>query len=111
VKQEKAKTQDKDKSAKEKSKEKVVKGELIEAPSPVYPDEAKKQKIEGTVVVTITIGDDGNVIFAKAKSGPEALYAASEQAAARARFKPTTKDGKPVKVAALITYNFVADKK
>ena len=111
VKQEKAEKQDKDKSAKEKSKEKVVKGELIEAPSPVYPDEAKKQKIEGTVVVTITIGDDGNVIFAKAKSGPEALYAASEQAASRARFKPTTKDGKPVKVAALITYNFVLDKK
>jgi TonB family protein len=102
---------DKNKSSKEKSKDKVVKGELIEAPKPVYPDEAKNQKIEGTVVVSIVIGHDGNVIRAKAKSGPEALYAASEQAASKARFKPTTKDGEPVNVYGFMTYDFVLDKK
>jgi TonB family protein len=102
---------DKNKSSKEKSKDKVVKGELIEAPKPVYPDEAKKQKIEGTVVVSIVIGHDGNVIRAKAKSGPEALYAASEQAASKARFKPSTKDGEPVNVYGFMTYDFVLDKK
>jgi TonB family protein len=101
----------KDKSSKEKSKDKVVKGELIEAPQPVYPEEAKKQKIEGLVAVGIVIGHDGNVVSAKAKSGPEALYAASEQAAFRARFKPSTKDGQPVKVYGVMTYNFVLDKK
>ncbi len=112
TKQEKTKDKEnKDKDSKEKSKDKVVKGELIEAPQPVYPEEAKKQKIEGTVVVAIVIGDDGNVISAKAKNGPEALYAMSEQAASRARFKPTTKDGAPVKVYGLMTYNFVLDKK
>jgi TonB family protein len=111
TKQDKAEKPDKDKSAKEKGKDKVVKGELIEAPKPVYPEEAKKQKIEGTVVVGIVIGHDGNVISAKAKSGPEALYAASEQAASKARFKPTTKDGAPVKVYGLMTYDFVLDKK
>ena len=61
--------------------------------------------------MAIVIGDDGNVILAKAKSGPEALYAASEQAASKARFKPTMLDGKPVKVTAAMTYNFVLDKK
>ena len=110
-KQEKSKTKSKEESSDQKSKEKVEKGALIEAPPPVYPEEAKEQKIEGTVAVTITIGDDGNVIFAKAKSGPEPLYRASEEAAYKARFKPTTKDGKPVKVAGVISYNFVADKK
>jgi TonB family protein len=111
VKQDEAEKQDKDKSSKEKSKAKVVKGELIGAPQPVYPEEAKEQKIEGTVVVAIVIGDEGNVISAKAKSGPDLLYAASEQAASRARFKPTTKDGEPVKVYGVMTYNFVLDKK
>src|ERR1700730_615672 len=110
-KQEKSKTKSKEESSDQKSKGKVEKGALIEAPHPVYPEEAKKQKIEGTVAVTITIGEDGNVIFAKAKSGPEPLYAASQEAAYKARFKPTTKDGKPVKVAGVISYNFVVDEK
>jgi len=101
---------DKDKSSKEKSKEKVKKGELIEAPRPAYPEEIKEQKIEGTVVVVITIGNDGNVIHAKAKSGPEALYGVSEAAALKARFKPTLLNGQPVKVSALMTYDFVLDK-
>jgi TonB family protein len=110
VKSQKVGKQDKEKPAKEKSKDKVV-GELIEAPPPVYPDEAKKQKIEGTVIVAIVIGDDGNVISAKAKSGPEPLHAAAETAASKARFKLTTVNGKPAKVAGAMTYNFVLDKK
>jgi len=110
-KQEKSKTKSKEERSEQKSKEKVDKGELIEAPPPVYPEEAKQQKIEGTVAVTITIGEDGNVIFAKAKSGPAPLYGASQEAAYKARFKPTMKDGKPVKVAAVMSYNFVLDTK
>jgi protein TonB len=89
----------------------VKKGELIEAPQPTYPDAVKDKKIEGTVVVVITIGNDGNVIYAKAKSGPEELYGASEAAALKARFKPTLLEGQPVKVSGLMSYNFVLDKK
>jgi TonB family protein len=99
----------KDKDSKEKSKDKLF-GKLIEAPQPVYPEEAKKQKIEGTVVVAIVIGDDGNVISAKAKSGPEPLYGAAETAASKARFKPSTVNGKRAKVVGAMTYNFVLDK-
>jgi protein TonB len=97
---------DKDKPAKEKSKQKVKKGVLIEAPRPAYPDEIKEQKIEGVVAVIITIGDDGNVIYAKADSGPKELYAVSEAAARKARFQPSLLDGKPAKVAGIMTYNF-----
>jgi TonB family protein len=110
AKQEKNKHKEKDKDSKEKSKDKVF-GKLIEAPPPVYPEEAKKQKIEGTVVVAIVIGDDGNVISAKAKSGPEPLYGAAETAASKARFTPSTVNGKRAKVVAAMTYNFVLDKK
>jgi len=99
---------DRDKSWKE-NKEKIKKGELIEAPRPAYPDEIKEQKIAGTVVVVITIGNDGNVIYAKAKSGPEALYGVSEAAARKARFKPTMLEGQPVKVTGVMTYDFVLD--
>lgn len=91
---------------KEKSKQKIKKGALIEAPRPAYPDEIKAQKIEGTVAVVFTIGDDGNVIQAKADSGPRALHAVSEAAALKARFEPTLVDGKPAKVTGVVTYNF-----
>lgn len=77
---------------------------LIEAPQPVYPAEAREQKIEGTVSVSITIDEHGKVISAKPHSGPEALHRASQDAAYKARFEPTLKDGKAVQVAA---YNFV----
>lgn len=103
---------DADNSNKQKrSGDKLKKGELIEAPQPVYPEEAKKEKIEGVVSVVITIGDEGNVIYAKAKSGPEPLHSASEAAAWKARFKPSFIDGKPVKVSGVMSYKFVLDKK
>jgi TonB family protein len=103
---------DTDKSDKQKrSADKLKKGELIEAPQPVYPEEAKKEKIEGVVTVAITVGDEGNVIYAKAKSGPEPLHSASEAAALKARFKPSFIDGKPVKVSGVMSYKFVLDKK
>ncbi|MGI8837513.1 MAG: M56 family metallopeptidase [Pyrinomonadaceae bacterium] len=97
--------------AKQKSKDKVNKGELIEAPQPVYPQEAREEKIQGEVTVAIVIGEDGNVVSAKAKSGPDALHGAAEAAAMKARFKPTTIDDKPVKVSGAMSYNFVLEKK
>lgn len=93
--------------SKPQSKEKVEKGALIEAPNPVYPMEAREQKIQGTVKVAIVIDEDGKVISAKPKSGPEVLYGASQEAAYKARFKPTIVDGKPTEVAAAISYNFI----
>jgi protein TonB len=99
----------KDDSSQEKKDVKVKKGELIEAPRPEYPEEAKKQKIEGTVTVKIMIGEEGNVISARATSGPSILHEASVAAAYKARFKPSMVDGKPAKVAGAMTYNFKLD--
>ncbi len=93
-----------------KSKDKVEKGELIEAPRPVYPDEAKKQKVEGRVTVDIVIDEEGKVISATPASGPEMLHASSRDAAFKARFKPTLVNGKPAKVSGAMSYNFVLDK-
>lgn len=94
-----------------KDKQDAKKGELIEAPRPVYPEEARKQKIEGTVSVNIVIGDEGNVIEARATSGPELLQGAAKDAALKARFKPTLINGKAVKVSGVMTYDFVLDEK
>lgn len=89
----------------------IVKGELIEAPQPIYPDEAKEQKVEGTVTVGIVIDEEGKVVSAKVVSGHQLLHDASKDAAFKARFKPTIVDGKPAKVSGAMTYNFVLDRK
>lgn len=89
--------------------ENVEAGQLIEAPHPVYPDEARKQQITGTVKVSIEIGEDGHVISAKATGGPAALRGAAVEAAYKARFQPTKVKGKPAKVSGALAYNFVLD--
>lgn len=89
--------------------EKVETGNVIEAPHPAYPNEARKQQITGTVKVSIEVGEDGQVISAKATDGPAALRGAAIEAAYKARFQPTKLKGKPIKVKRALSYDFVLD--
>jgi TonB family protein len=92
-----------------KGKRNGGKGNLIEAPHPEYPAEARRDNVTGNVTVEIEIDEDGKVVSARAASGPDALRAAAVKAAYRARFKPATANGKPVRFSAALTYNFVID--
>jgi protein TonB len=65
-------------------------------------------KAAGTVVVQVTVDENGNVISAHAVSGHPLLQAASVAAARGAKFSPTRLSGEPVKVNGVITYNFPA---
>ena len=88
----------------------TLNGKAIELPRPVYPSDAREAKVGGTVSVQVTVDEGGNVISAEAISGDERLRAAAVDAARRARFSQTLLNGEPVKVAGVITYNFVPDK-
>jgi TonB family protein len=94
----------------QKQDREIVKGELIEAPQPIYPEKAKEQKVEGRVTVRIVIDEEGKVVSAQATSGHQLLHEASREAAFKARFKPTTVNGKSAKVTGAMTYNFELDK-
>jgi TonB family protein len=86
----------------------VLNGKAISLPKPPYPAIAKAAHASGTVVVQVTVDEDGNVINAKAVSGHPLLQASATQAARQARFSPTVLAGKPVKVTGVLTYNFEA---
>lgn len=86
----------------------VLNGKAISLPKPDYPAEARSAKASGTVVVQVTIDEYGNVVTARAVSGNPLLYQVSVNAALQAKFSPTSLMGEPVKVAGVITYNFVA---
>lgn len=87
----------------------VLNGKAISLPKPSYPPIAKAAKAEGTVVVQVTVDEDGNVISAHAVSGHPLLQAVAVAAARSAKFSPTKLSGQPVKVTGVLTYNFVAE--
>jgi len=86
----------------------VLNGKAISLPKPAYPPIARQAHASGTVVVQVTIDENGNVISAHAISGHPLLQAVAVAAARGARFSPTKLSGQPVKVTGVITYNFVA---
>lgn len=86
----------------------VLNGKAISLPKPAYPPIARQAHASGTVVVQVTIDENGNVISARAVSGHPLLQAVAVSAARNARFSPTKLSGQPVKVTGVITYNFVA---
>jgi len=86
----------------------VLNGKAISLPKPAYPPIARAAHAAGTVVVQVTIDENGNVIAAHAVSGHPLLQSAAVGAARQARFSPTKLSGQPVKVTGVIQYNFVA---
>ena len=84
----------------------VLNGKAISLPQPQYPPVARIAKASGTVVVQVTVDENGNVISAQAVSGHPLLKAAAVAAARGAKFSPTKLSGQPVKVTGIIQYNF-----
>ena len=73
---------------------------------PVYPQEAKDQKVQGEVTVAVLVGKDGSVESTSVIDGPELLQQAAIDAVSQWRFRPGMKDGEPVQVKATISLNF-----
>ncbi len=84
----------------------VLNGKATSLPKPPYPPAAKAVRAAGTVVVQVTINEQGNVVSATAVSGHPLLKQAAEQAARGAKFAPTLLSGQPVSVTGIINYNF-----
>lgn len=81
---------------------------LERAIKPNYPIGARRRGEEGTVILDVTVAADGSAskVVKVSSSGFEDLDRAAERAAERARFKPGTRDGKPVESAARLTLIF-----
>jgi TonB family protein len=84
----------------------VIQGDAITKVQPVYPSIAKQINASGEVQVSITIGENGRVIEAKAIKGHPVLRAAAEEAARKWVFRPTLLDGRPVKQPGTLTFLF-----
>ncbi len=81
------------------------------AQAPVsYPDAAKKDQIEGTVIVMVTIDTGGKVSDVSVKKSVRDDLDQAALASARAwTFEPAQRDGKPVKATVAIPFKFRLD--
>lgn len=75
----------------------------IDLPKPEFPSDTKGS---GTVTVEVVVNEKGEVSASSVVSGPQPLWSAAGAAARKARFHPPLKDGKPVKVAGMLTFDF-----
>jgi periplasmic protein TonB len=70
---------------------------LLNRPRPNYTEEARKNKIEGVVLVRVLIGSDGSVKQVKVMRWlHDGLNEEAIRFAYLLRFKPAMKDGQPV---------------
>jgi len=81
----------------------VASANLIHQVAPVYPNDAKKKHITGTVLLHATIGHDGTVEKLEYMSGPPELTASALEAVKQWRYKPTLLNGEPVQVDTTIS--------
>jgi TonB family protein len=80
---------------------------LIWKVEPQYTQEARDAGIEGTVMLTVEISEEGMPDTIEIKSGLDpGLDRNAVDAVEQWLFKPGEKDGKPVRVAATIEINF-----
>ena len=80
----------------------MLNGKAIYMPVP----EAAGGEATGVVLVAIVIDESGNVVEARAVSGPANLHQSAVNAARLARFSPTLMMGEPVRVSGTLSYNF-----
>lgn len=86
----------------------IVNGKATYLPRPDYPQQAKDFCASGIVKVEVLIGEDGNVISARAVLGDELLRDSAVEAAKKAKFSQTP-DVIPMKMKGIVVYNFVQE--
>jgi TonB family protein len=76
----------------------ATKPRVIYAPTPPFSDQARKAKVEGTILLTVTVAESGDVADVKVVKGLGSGLDESAIATVRTwKFKPGTQDGSPVK--------------
>jgi protein TonB len=84
----------------------VMQPVLIKNVLPQYPMLARQAHTQGDVAVQIVVDRVGNVVEAKAISGPTVLRPAAVEAVRGWKYEPTMLDGQAISVQMLVTLRF-----
>ena len=75
---------------------------------PSYPPNLRSMRIEGEVMVNITLDEEGNPVVVKAVSGHPMLRQVCEDAIRKSKFRPATVNNQPTKARGFVTFKFRA---
>ncbi len=89
----------------------ISEGLLIRKVIPVYPHDAKRYGIQGSVLLQATIRKDGLVGELTAVSGPKELIPPSLDAVSLWRYRPYLLQGHPVEVQTTIQVNYILNQR
>ena len=84
----------------------VAESNVLHRVEPDYPEEARQQRIQGAVVLSVHIARDGSVLSAALVSGPPLLARAATDAVKQWRFRPRRVSGRPAEMQTRITLDF-----
>ncbi len=84
----------------------VTPANIIRQVAPIYPPEALRWRLEGSVTVEASVAEDGTVRTVKVLRGQPMLAAAAVAAVRQWRYTTSLLDGKPTAVEREITINF-----
>ncbi len=84
----------------------ATKAECISAVKPIYPQSARRYGIAGTVVLDIEINEKGDVVDARAVSGPGLFREAAEETVFQWKFKPASANGVSIASREQISISF-----
>ena len=79
---------------------------IISKVQPTYPPDARAARIQGSVVMAVVIGKDGNVQEVSLVSGHPMLAPAAIDAVKQWKYRPYLLNGQAVEVDTQITVNF-----
>jgi len=79
---------------------------LVHQVQPVYPEEARKENLQGVIALEIVVAPDGSVVSTRALNGPEVLAQAAMDALRWWKFQPYRVNGKPVTVETTMAVEF-----
>ncbi len=79
---------------------------LIHRVEPVYPPEARREGVQGIVILQVLVDEEGEVKEARVVQGPPLLQQAAVDAVLRWRYRPTLLEGSPVAVSASVVVPF-----
>jgi TonB family protein len=79
---------------------------VVRSVSPVYPESAKRANIQGSVLLDVTIAEDGQVVGVDVLEGNEQLAVAAAEAVKLWAYEPVVIDGSPAAVVTTIDVHF-----
>jgi TonB family protein len=86
----------------------ITGGVLVHKVQPVYPAEARRMHVQGSVVIDATVTPQGQVDELKLVSGDPLLAQAAMDAVRRWRYTPYSLNGQPIAKDTRITISFIA---